>query len=344
MIRSRLIRNRALPDPGAFGPGAVLVHDRRLLRRVPGFSTWAGLFPARLSLRAGEALKSLDTFPGLIASLTRLTRGFSRRETVLVCAGGGTVGDVGGFAASILKRGVTLVHVPSTWLAAVDSAHGGKTALNVDGAKNQVGTFYCADRVHLVKHLLDTAPNALVREGLSEMVKMAFLDGGPWADRLFTDRRQGGELIWKHLPPAIDAKWKVVARDPEERTGQRQILNLGHTLGHVLEALHGLSHGRAVAQGLYFALEWSRKKVRLPARDLARLREVVSTCTGEEPLACSLAKIPRKRFLSWLGRDKKSGSNTHVTFIFLRGAGRPVRRRVLLEAVADEATRQGWVR
>ncbi len=344
MIRSKLIRTRALPDPGAFGPGAVLFHDRRLLRRVPGFSTWAGRFPARLSVRAGEGLKSLDDFPDLIASVARLTRGFSRRETQVVCAGGGTVGDVGGFIASILKRGVTLVHVPSTWLAAVDSAHGGKTGLNLDGAKNQVGTFYCADRVYLVKHLLDTAPAALVREGLSELVKMAFLDGGPWTEGLFTDHRQGGELIWKHLPPAIDAKWKVVAQDPEEHTGHRQILNLGHTLGHVLEAHHGLTHGRAVAQGLYFALEWSRQKVRLPARDLARYRQAVATHTGEEPLAGTLAGIPRKRFLSWLGRDKKSGSNTHVTFIFLRGAGRPVRRKVLLEAVADEAARQGWVR
>jgi len=343
MKASRPVQTRELPSPASFGPGAVLLHDRRLSTLVPGFRAWSHGFKARLGLTAGEGLKSIDALPGFIRKLTGLTRGYSRREARLVCVGGGSIGDFGGFAASILKRGIGLVHVPSTWLAAVDSAHGGKTALNVGGAKNQIGTFYPADRTLLVKSLLFTGPARRAREGLSELLKVALLDGGPWTHRLFKDRKEDADLIWKYLQAAIMAKWRVVVEDPEERTGHRQILNLGHTLGHVLEAHHGISHGRAVAQGLFFALDWSRRSGRLKKSDHASFLEILSSRTGEESLVRTLGGISRKKFLSLLSQDKKSGSGSEVTFIFLRGLGHPVRTRVSLEEVADEARRQGWV-
>ncbi|MBN2490404.1 MAG: hypothetical protein JXQ29_06100 [Planctomycetes bacterium] len=343
MRSSRLVRSRKLPAPASFGRGAVLVHDDCLPRRVRGFAAWARRFPACYPVRAGETLKSVEAFPRHVRHLVDLAGGFDRREATLVCAGGGSVGDFGGFAASVLQRGIRLVHVPSTWLAAIDSAHGGKTGLNVAGTKNPLGTFYPAAAVHLVKELLFAQPRARADDGLAELVKMALLAGGPWARRFCRSPLAGPELAWEFLEPAIRAKLQVVRTDPEERSGQRQVLNLGHTLGHVLEAYHGLTHGKAVAQGLFFALEWSRKKAGLPAADAEAFAALVARHTRSRPLATRLPPISRATFLPLLVRDKKSGSGSHVTFVFLRGLGHPLRRRVSHAEVAREAALQGWV-
>jgi 3-dehydroquinate synthase len=343
MKRTRLIQTEALPDPERFGPGAVLVYDRRLTRRLEGFTPWSRRFPARYPVRAGEELKAVDAFPEHIRKLVERTGGFGRSESVLVCAGGGSVGDFGGFAASVLRRGVGLVHVPSTWLSAIDSAHGGKTALNVAGAKNQIGTFYPADAVHLVKNLLFSQPRARAEEALSEFVKVALIDGGPWAKRVLTSPLLGADLVWTHLKSAIQAKMRVVEADPEETGGHRQILNFGHTLGHVLEAHHGLAHGTAVAQGQFFALDWSRSKVRLSEDDHAAFHALLARHTGQEPGPGRLPKIPNRTFLTLLGRDKKSDALTGVTFVFLKGLGRPIRRRVSHQEVAEQAAAHGWI-
>ena len=343
MKTTQIIQTNTLPAPDRFGPGAVLLYDRTLPRRLPGFADWTRRFPRSLAVTAGESTKSVDAFPAHARKLTTLTAGFSRSEATLVAAGGGSVGDLAGFLASVLQRGIRLIHLPSTWLAAMDSAHGGKTALNVGGVKNQIGTFYPASQVFLVKELLFTQPRARARDGLAELVKMAFLDNGPWAERLQKDRRKDAELIWPYLRPAIQAKMAVVALDPEERTGHRQILNLGHTVGHVLEAYHGLSHGRAVAQGLFFALDWSRARVRLPARNHDAAVDLLTRCTGERPLPGRTPPVPRRTFVSLLGQDKKGQTRDRVTFVFLRGPGQPVRRPVTHAEVVDEARSKGWV-
>lgn len=343
MKPTRVIQTDDLPEPHGFGPGAVLLHDRRLPRIVPGFREWAGAFPARYGVTAGEGLKAVEAFPAHITRLLDRIGGSGRREAKLVCAGGGSVGDFGGFAASVLRRGIGLVQMPSTWLAAIDSAHGGKTALNAGGAKNQIGTFRPADAAYLVKPLLFTQPDARAREGLGELIKMALVDGGAWAKRLLAAPDEGAELVWKFLLPAVRAKLAVVRRDPEERSGARQVLNLGHTVGHVLEAHLGLTHGRAVAQGLHFALDWSVKRAGLAASERDRFRALLERHTGEAPPAGRTDPLPRRAFLRLLGRDKKADAGGTVTFVFLKGLGQPVRRRVRREAVAAEAAQQGWI-
>ena len=97
-------------------------------------------------------------------------------------------------------------------------------------------------------------------DALGELAKIAFIDGGPWVRTLELSKLHGSRLLWKFLKPAIQAKMKVVRKDPREEKGLRQVLNLGHTMGHVLEASLGLSHGAAVAQGLFFALEFSHQR------------------------------------------------------------------------------------
>ncbi|MCM2277773.1 MAG: hypothetical protein NDJ89_06825 [Oligoflexia bacterium] len=332
-----------LPAPSRFGRSALLIHDRAISRHVPGFRRWARSFPASYAVDGGESLKSLDAFPGHMSRILSLADRLGARDLTIVVAGGGSVGDFGGFVASILKRGVKLVQIPSTWLSAIDSAHGGKTALNVGGMKNQIGTFYAAGEVHLVRELLEGQGEARVRDAMGELAKIALLEGGARWKRFAREPASGTKLLWRWLPPAIEAKYRVVARDPFERSGIRQILNLGHTLGHVLEAHYGLSHGEAVAQGLLFAVEWSRKKGTLAA---AGYRESAALLYGKCAFRCragELRPLLRTRFLQLARGDKKRTSADRVTFIFLAGPGKPAPREVTLSEFANEARAQGWL-
>ncbi len=338
---------KRLPKAAALGGNdVVLVYDRVLEAKVPGFRAWARGFDRRLAVRAGEELKDLRAFPARLERLLSLGDGLSRAKFTVVAVGGGSVGDFAGFAASVIKRGVRLVHVPSTWLAALDSAHGGKTALNAAGAKNQIGTFYPAETVWIVDELLAGQGPRRAEEALGELVKMALLAGGGWARRLFAARSTPAKLLdparllSRYLKKAIDAKLAVVALDPEERTGRREILNLGHTVGHVFEAAHGIPHGVAVGAGLRFALEWSWAEDLLADRDFKALSAALETLLPPLP---RLKPLDAKSFERILRRDKKNASRDRLRFVFLEGLGRPLRLEVPVAAVVQEARSQGWI-
>lgn len=337
-----------LPTPKLFGEDAFLVFDRRLVRIVPEFRAWTKGFPASYGVNSGEKLKDINEFCCHMESIEALARNLSARKMTMVVMGGGSVGDFGGFVASVYKRGVRLVHIPTTWLAAIDSSHGGKTALNVNGAKNQIGTFYAADEVLLVRSILRSQPKARAQEACGELVKMAFLDGGNWIKQL--ERVRSGDLnslLWRTLRHAIQAKYDVVAKDPREINGRRQILNLGHTLGHILEASLGISHGEAVAQGLFFSLDWSLKRGDLCRADYGRARAMQARL-GFVPLNIQ-NKFRKKRLTARQTRqlvlqDKKRDANDKVTFVFLRGFGHAYRMSVSVNEFLAEAREQGWVK
>lgn len=341
--RTRVIQRPGLPSARLFGRAAILLYDRRLDREVGAFRPWRSAFARSLGLAGGERAKALEAFAPLMQRLVRLAAGWSRRELVVLAAGGGSIGDLAGLAAALLKRGVRLIHLPSTWLAAVDSAHGGKNALNAGGMKNQIGTFHQPERVYLVRELLPSGRPDLAAQGLAELAKMAFLAGGGFLERLEASRLRGEELLWRFLPRAVAAKMAVVRKDPEERGGERQALNLGHTLGHVLEAHLGLSHGEAVAQGLYFALRWSRARAGLSPAEHRRLAGLLERLTGFAPGPGALSGVPEGTLLRLLRGDKKAGGGGRVTVVLLRAPGKPARLAVSLAAIAAEAGRQGWV-
>ncbi len=329
---------KGIVDPGQ----SLVIFDLRLTRVSPEFQAWLRQFPFRYGVRSGEALKDLDAFPGHAKKISRIASSLPSRRMSVIAAGGGSVGDFAGFFASVYKRGVPLVHMPSTWLSAVDSSHGGKTALNANGAKNQFGTFYPAARVVLVRSLLEAQPLERAQEALAELAKIALIDGGAWTHELERTRLRNERLIWKFLPYAIESKLKIVRRDPYEETGIRQLLNLGHTVGHVLEAAYGWAHGRAVAQGLFFALEFSEKRKMLSNQDADRARALL-----EGP--CGLKKatpnpLSEKAFRSLLIQDKKRDARDEITFIFLRKFGKGERVNVAIDDIVHEARRQGLVR
>lgn len=333
---------------------SIVLYDRKLLTASPEFQRWIKKYPHAFSLKAGETLKSLSSFSKQAERIHRAVGENVTRTWTVVAVGGGSVGDFAGFFASVYRRGLRLVHIPSTWLAAIDSSHGGKTALNLRGAKNQIGTFYPSADTVLVKSLLMSLPKSNIEDGIGEIAKIALIDGHGWARKLkrpsvsVSSRTSQNhiecEWLWKNLKPAISSKNRIVNRDPRETRGYRQILNLGHTFGHVLEAAQGLSHGRSVALGLHFALELSEsigtiKKSR--ADGIRAWLEALKISKTE------LAKYPGltvSRAARLLRSDKKRGEGSSVWFIVFKDFGRVERRELRIDRILRVALEKGWVR
>lgn len=207
---------------------------------------------ASLFVKSGENLKELSSYSKLLKQVAELEEKTGPIDGI-IAAGGGSVGDAVAFLASTYRRGIRLIHIPTTYLAAIDSAFGGKTALNFGGAKNQLGTFYPAEMVYLIRSVFPQDKKYL-DQGFAEIFKMALLDKTLWKklQRSKADIRS----FWKLAPLAISLKLKIVARDPYEKTGERKLLNLGHTFGHAIEKISNISHGSAVALGIILELEF----------------------------------------------------------------------------------------
>ena len=325
----------------------LLIYDKVLLTDST-FKKWAGKFHMTYPVDGGEKLKDLNCFPKHVEKIGEILSVESSKSLCIVSAGGGSVGDFSGFFASVYKRGVRLVHLPTTWLATLDSAHGGKTALNLGGIKNQVGSFFPASIVLVVKEMLRFLPEEQLISGYGEMVKMALLAGG----KLYKDRRLHEvctfENMWESMPAAISAKYKVVKRDPYEEKGERQVLNLGHTFGHVIEVNYKISHGLAVGLGTRFALNWSRKRGYLTKSRYSKMVTLLELFQVEEMAMGRLnskktGRMSRERFEAIVSADKKRIGSTGITFIFLTAAGKPIRKTVTIKQIVAEAIRQGWV-
>ena len=205
------------------------------------------------SMDGGEDAKTMARLEQILAWLTSIE---AERSDPLVVVGGGTLGDVGGLAAALHRRGMPLVHVPTTWLAQADSSIGGKVAVDLPGAKNAIGAFWPAWLIVSDANLIDTLPVERRRDGMTECLK-AGLIGDPSLWALVEERGApalAGEdraAAFAMTDRAVRLKLVIVDRDPHER-GERRVLNLGHTIGHALEVESGyrMSHGEAVALGL----------------------------------------------------------------------------------------------
>lgn len=306
----------------------LLVYDRKLRSR---WGSWIREFPVSYAVSSGEGLKDLNAFPGHVEVLLRRTAQLSPKELTVLAFGGGSVGDFAGFFASVFKRGVRFKQIPSTWLAALDSAHGGKTALNVGSFKNQIGSFYPADTVYLVREVLEALGPQRFREAWPEAVKVAILQGPPLSQRLRRVRTARG--LWRELPALIEAKMRIVRRDPLESKGLRHLLNLGHTVGHVIEGSLQVPHGLAVGLGTRFALQWSRDRWGFD------LRAVESWgLPAEADLRKALRRLKDPR--TSLVQDKKRSVHGKVRFIFMQELGRPRIEDVTVDEILAEIERQ----
>lgn len=343
MKKSALLFTTKLPRPTELGEELLLIYDEVLPKKSPEFKKWMRQFSLRYPVAAGEQLKSVETFPQHISKIVQMCENTSSRRLTIVIAGGGSVGDFGGFVASILKRGVRLVQMPSTWLSAIDSAHGGKTALNVGAAKNQIGTFYPADKIVLVESLLTAQPETRAFEGFSELLKVSWIaDKNLWR-KLSQEKEITSAVLWKYLAVAIAAKNKVVARDPQEKSGHRHVLNLGHTVGHILESYYKLPHGIAINYGLDFALQWSVQKKILSRTEFEKMQRQPVMGFLLSPVRDDLFSVKDsvlKEFRRLLLSDKKKTKSSTLRFVFIQKPGHCVIREVTVDEILVEICRQ----
>ena len=295
-----------------------------------GFATHVSL------IEPGETSKSFPVLETLADEL--LEAGIERGDAVLAL-GGGVVGDLAGFAASILRRGVTLIQCPTTLLAQVDSSVGGKTGIDTRQGKNLIGSFHQPARVLIDIATLDTLPARELRAGYAEIVKYGLIDDAPffaWLEENGARLLGGDTEARRHaIVTSCMAKAHVVVADEREQ-GLRALLNLGHTFGHALEAITGfgpsLLHGEAIAIGLGLAFDLSVELGLAPPADAARLRAHLAT-SGLPTAASDIpgAPFPLDEVMSHLAQDKKMAQG-RVTFVLARGIGRAfLSREVSLE-------------
>ena len=275
-------------------------------------------------LPAGEATKCFAELERLCGQLLDLEL---ERGDAVVALGGGVIGDLAAFAGSILRRGVHVVQVPTTLLAQVDSAIGGKTGINAPQGKNLIGTFHQPDLVIADTQVLDTLDERQLRAGYAEVVKYGLIgdaDFFGWLEDNWQGVLAGGEARERAIETSCKAKAAFVAAD-EREGGERALLNLGHTFGHALEAHAGYSssllHGEAVAIGMTLAFSLSRELDLCPAADAERveahlrsagLPTAISDMTGKKPKADKLIAL--------MAQDKKV-KQAKPALILVRGIG-----------------------
>lgn len=315
---------------------ATLVIFDQIIKREN--QKWLQKFPYQYAVKGGETLKDLRDFPKHVENLLKRWPSGPLKEISVVALGGGSVGDFAGFFASVIKRGVNLIHIPTTWLAAVDSAHGGKTALNVGQFKNQVGTFHQSKNIYLVRDLLIANPFKNFADAYGEIVKTGLIAGGSLCRKIQTGLEP--QQVFELLPQIVATKMKIVRRDPYEKSGHRHILNLGHTLGHVFELQCGLGHGRAVALGTWFSLNWSQHRFADKAlgQVIRNLDSIGPLFPTQKDFIKYLHEIPNLH--QSLRADKKGVGENTVRFVFVRSPGKLLIEVISFNDIDREIKRQ----
>jgi 3-dehydroquinate synthase len=334
------------------GARAAIVTDETVARHHLA-ATQAALAAAdvestSVTVPAGESSKS---FPRLETVCEALIAARIERADLVVALGGGVVGDLAGFAAAVVRRGLDYVQVPTTLLAQVDSSVGGKTAIDSRHGKNLIGAFHQPVLVVADTALLDTLPAREFRAGYAEVAKYGLLGDAAffaWLEANWQDMFAGGPAREHAIAVSCRMKAAIVARD-ERETGERALLNLGHTFGHAFEAAAGFSgrllHGEAIALGMSLAFEFSARRALLPRTEAERVIRHLAAVG----LPTRVSEVPggvpdADRLMDLIAQDKKV-KRGKLTFILVRGIGTsfvapavdaPEVRAFLIEKLAEQ--------
>jgi 3-dehydroquinate synthase len=317
------------------GVRAAVITDRNVARHwlQPTEAALAetGVTVSRIIVEEGEASK---TYAGLEQVCEALIAARIERNDLVIALGGGVVGDLAGFAAAILRRGVDFVQVPTTLLAQVDSSVGGKTGINSPQGKNLIGAFHQPLLVIADSAVLDTLPPRQFRAGYAEVAKYGVLGDEAffgWLEANHAGIFKGGEAREHAIATSCRAKAAIVARD-ERETGERALLNLGHTFGHALEAATGFSdrlfHGEGVAIGTVLAAEFSASLGMISQAAAARVERhlaEVGLPTHLQDIAgfAQEGLADADALMTLMAQDKKVRRG-RLTFILLEAIGRAV--------------------
>jgi len=299
-----------------------------------------GFEPRWLVLDPGEGAKSWASLERVVDWL--LAEEVERGDQVLAL-GGGVIGDLVGFAASVLKRGCGFIQLPTTLLAQVDSSVGGKTAINTRAGKNLVGAFHQPSLVLADLDALATLPPREMRAGFAEVIKYGLIGDAEffsWCEAhgpgvMAGDRRARQFAVTE----SVKAKARIVAEDERETTGARALLNLGHTFGHALEAETGFSdkllHGEGVALGMVLAARYSARRGTLSDDDAARVTAAIDAAGLPSEVAALGLAADGRTLAAHMLHDKKMDAGT-LPFVLLRGIGEAfLDKAVSLDDVAE---------
>ncbi|MCC8964698.1 3-dehydroquinate synthase [Bradyrhizobium sp. Pear76] len=321
----------------ALRPGVrtAIVTDRTVARHwlepAEASLAAAGVPTSRIVVEEGEGSKSYATLTQVSEALIAAK---IERNDLVIALGGGVVGDLAGFAAAILRRGVDFVQVPTSLLAQVDSSVGGKTGINSPQGKNLIGAFHQPVLVIADTSVLDTLSPRQFRAGYAEVAKYGILGDEAffaWLEKNHADIFAGGTGREHAIATSCRAKAGVVSRD-ERETGERALLNLGHTFGHALEAATGFSdrlfHGEGVSVGMVLAAEFSAQLGMISSDDAARIARHLSA-VGLPTRLQDIAGFTQEgladadALLALMAQDKKV-KRGKLTFILLEAVGRAV--------------------
>ena len=325
---------------GADGRLAVIVSSPDIAQLYGGAATEslnaAGFRTETVLVPAGEASKSLGAVEELYAALHRLS---ADRKTVVIALGGGVIGDLAGFAAATYTRGLDFVQVPTTLLAQVDSAVGGKTGVNFGGAKNLVGAFHQPRLVVIDPDTLQTLPERERRSGLAEVLKYGIIADNAFALLLQREMPGLSALTSPHLGYVLAHSCRIKARvveQDEREDGLRAILNFGHTVGHALESLthyQTYTHGEAVALGMVSAALIGEEAAVTRPEDTAFLIGLIHSAGFAVRLDPAHSATEIVRLLAW---DKKSLGGT-ARFVLMEAVGRATPGHVVTDAAIHAA-------
>ncbi len=308
---------------------AIVTDDNVAAHHLPALEAAlaaVGRHAGTIVMPPGESTKCFAELGRLSESLLALKL---ERGDVVVALGGGVIGDLAGFAASILRRGIRFIQIPTSLLAQVDSSVGGKTGINTPQGKNLIGAFHQPSLVLADTDILSTLPPREMRAGYAEVAKYGLLGDAPffaWLEKHWQSVfGNDPESLTEAIVVSITAKARIVERD-ETETGDRMLLNLGHTFGHALEAWAGYSsrllHGEAVAIGMAQAARFSEERGLCPAGTAARIERHLRAVG----LPTRVAHIPGpgrpepQALFALMQQDKKVQSG-QLTLILLRGIG-----------------------
>ena len=297
----------------------------------------------KIITKAGEQTKSFAVLEEICEEI--LEKGIDRKS-LIVAFGGGVIGDLSGFIASILLRGIDFIQVPTTLLAAVDSSVGGKTAINSKAGKNLVGSFYQPQLVLCDLQFLKTLPLRELKSGYAEVVKYGFIYDKEFFEFLEKNYQKifayEDEILEKIIRRSCEVKAEIVGRD-ERESGERALLNFGHTFGHIFETETNYSaeilHGEAVALGMVMAAKMSCNLGMIAESDFLLVKLHLESCGFVIDPKKIRESWDEKNLVSHLYKDKKN-ENQNLTFILLTGIGSAVVKKAVVLSEFEKVLRE----
>ncbi|MDD2819609.1 MAG: 3-dehydroquinate synthase [Candidatus Nanopelagicales bacterium] len=321
-----LLRVEHLLSPFLFGKRAIIVSNTTVaplyMEMLVEGLTKQGVLCDRIVLPDGEKFKNSKTMDIIYEGLLR---SHSERTTPIIALGGGVVGDMVGFAAATYLRGVPFIQIPTTLLAQVDSSVGGKTGINHPLGKNMIGAFYQPRVVLADTRTLDTLPDRELYAGLSEVIKYGLIRDLPFLEWLEQNMekllQRDKDALQYAIVRSCQNKAEVVGND-ERESGERALLNLGHTFGHAIESGMGYGvwlHGEAVAAGMMMAADLSHRMGWLQSEEVGRIGSLLRCAK----LPVKGPRMAAEKYLELMGLDKKVAAGK-IRFVLLKKLGKAV--------------------